>query len=92
MLRRRGQVERGAGGALRLAPAGMEAARGIVRSHRLWETYLAEHLGLPPDHLHEPSHRAEHFISPAMRQELGREVGRDGDEDPHGREIPREGA
>jgi manganese/zinc/iron transport system permease protein len=68
----------------------MDAARGIVRSHRLWESFLAEHLGLPPDHLHEPSHRAEHFITPELREQLGREVRRA--EDPHGREIPREGA
>ncbi len=89
-LQRGGLAERGADGGVRLTPAGMDAARGIVRSHRLWESYLAEHLGLPPDHLHEPSHRTEHFITPALREQLGREVRRA--EDPHGREIPHEGA
>ncbi len=83
-----GQVVRGPGGALSLTPAGMDAARTVVRSHRLWETYLSQHLGLPPDHVHEPSHRAEHYISAGMREELDREVGRP--LDPHGRTIPAE--
>ena len=85
-LARLGHVTRGREGALALSAAGMDRARRIVRSHRLWESYLAKHLGLPLDHLHEPSHRAEHFITPAMQAELGREVGREAD--PHGREIP----
>jgi manganese/zinc/iron transport system permease protein len=71
-----------------LTSRGVEAGRAVVRAHRLWEAYLAKHLALPSDHLHEPSHRLEHYLSPEMRQELGREVG-DGP-DPHGRPIPSE--
>jgi len=71
--------------ALRLTDAGLTEARELVRRHRLWETYLSSNLGLPPDHLHEPSHRLEHFAVPDVvpaRDEAGRAT------DPHGREIP----
>ncbi len=71
--------------ALRLTEAGLAEAREVVRRHRLWETYLSSNLGLPPDHLHEPSHRLEHFAVPDVvpsPDEAGRAL------DPHGREIP----
>jgi manganese/zinc/iron transport system permease protein len=71
---------------LELTPAGREDARQLVRSHRLWETYLHEYLGVPLDHVHEPAHRVEHFISEDMRDELQQQVGAAAD--PHGREIP----
>jgi manganese/zinc/iron transport system permease protein len=73
--------------ALNLTPAGREAARQLVRSHRLWETYLVRRLGLPLDHVHEPAHRVEHFIGDQMRQQLEKEVDAPAN-DPHGREIP----
>ncbi|MFM9994769.1 MAG: metal ABC transporter permease [Phycisphaerales bacterium] len=85
-LRRSGAVASSDESGLTLTEAGITEARGIIRSHRLWETYLAKHLGLPPDHLHQPSHRAEHFISPEMQEALDREADRA--RDPHGREIP----
>jgi manganese/zinc/iron transport system permease protein len=86
-LRRGGRIVRGAGGGLELTEAGLAEARRIIRSHRLWETYLSQRLGLPPDHLHEPSHRVEHFITASLAAELDRELP---DQcDPHGREIPR---
>ena len=72
---------------LRLTDQGREAARKLVRSHRLWETYLVQHLGMPLDHVHEPAHRVEHFIDEHLRQELESEVDTSG-QDPHGREIP----
>lgn len=68
-----------------LTRSGIERARGIVRSHRLWETFLANHLGLPLDHLHEPSHRVEHFITREMQSELTTLAP---DTDPHGKNIP----
>jgi manganese/zinc/iron transport system permease protein len=74
-------------GGLRLTPKGLERAAQIVRSHRLWEGFLAKHLALPLDHLHEPSERMEHFITPGIREELAADVG--SKVDPHGREIPQ---
>ncbi|MDX2148247.1 MAG: metal ABC transporter permease [Planctomycetota bacterium] len=78
---------------LRLTRQGLERARALVRSHRLWEGFLESELGLPPDHVHGPSHRVEHYISPAMRQELAeqlRQQQRDPRTDPHGKTIPDE--
>lgn len=76
-----------AGDHLELTPAGRDTARQLVRSHRLWETYLVRNLGLPLDHVHEPAHRVEHFIGDQLREELKSNL--DAAElDPHGREIP----
>ncbi len=85
-LYRTGRIER-AEGHLRLTEKGRSSARQLVRSHRLWETYLVKHLGLPLDHVHEPAHRVEHFIDEQMRKELQIELEGQG-QDPHGREIP----
>lgn len=85
-LRRAGDVRRARSGELFLTVRGQSAARRIVRSHRLWEAFLNRRLGLPSDHVHEPSHRVEHFITDAMQAQLEREVGRA--TDPHGQRIP----
>jgi manganese/zinc/iron transport system permease protein len=70
-----------------LTIAGEKAAARLVRSHRLWETWLVKHLGLPLDHVHAPAERMEHFIDEQLEQELHAELG--AEKDPHGREIPR---
>jgi manganese/zinc/iron transport system permease protein len=75
---------------LALAPAGRERASRLVRSHRLWETYLSRHFALPMDHLHAGAERVEHFISPQMRAELARDLS-DEATDPHGKPIPPPG-
>ena len=72
---------------LYLTDSGRELARSLVRSHRLWETYLVEHLGMPLDHVHEPADRVEHYIDEQLRRELEAEVDAAAG-DPHGREIP----
>jgi manganese/zinc/iron transport system permease protein len=73
-------------GTWRLTEAGRDVARSIVRSHRLWESYLATHTTLPLDHLHEPSHRVEHFLGPELQGELAQELAPA--RDPHGAAIP----
>ncbi len=85
-LRRRGLVARRGDGAVTATPAGLEAARGVVRAHRLWESYLASHLGIAVDHLHDAAHRTEHFLSPGLRERVGAHV--EGGNDPHGAPIP----
>jgi len=85
-LVRHGQVSR-SGEQLELTATGRDAARQLVRSHRLWETYLVKFLGLPLDHVHEPAHRVEHFIGPELQEKLESKVESTG-LDPHGREIP----
>jgi ABC-type Mn2+/Zn2+ transport system permease subunit/Mn-dependent DtxR family transcriptional regulator len=74
-------------GGLELTESGRSRARNLLRSHRLWEAYLVEYLGLPLDHVHEPAERMEHFIDEQMQQRLAEEL-TDAATDPHGREIP----
>ena len=76
-----------AGNQLELTTRGRDDAKQLVRSHRLWEAYLVQYLGLPLDHVHEPAHRVEHFIGPELREELQHKLDETG-VDPHGREIP----
>jgi manganese/zinc/iron transport system permease protein len=66
---------------------GREAARQLVRSHRLWESYLVKHLGLPLDHVHDPAHRVEHYIDESIQKQIAAEL-EPSAQDPHGREIP----
>lgn len=70
-----------------LTELGASRARELVRSHRLWESYLAERVDLPTDHLHSPAERLEHFTDDAMRDELARRTGSP-PTDPHGAAIP----
>lgn len=81
----RGLISKNDNGFALTAP-GRDAASRVIRSHRLWETYLAKELGIAMDHLHEPSHRVEHFISPEVAHGISRELGDAGD--PHGKPIP----
>ena len=83
----RGYVASEGAVAVRLSDAGRARASRLVRSHRLWESYLAKHFNLPLDHLHMPAERMEHFITPAMDHEL-REQLTEPATDPHGRTIP----
>jgi manganese/zinc/iron transport system permease protein len=85
LFRQRG-VTRSEGG-LALTPEGRDQATHLVRSHRLWEAYLVEHLGLPLDHVHAPAERMEHYIGPGLQKEIAKRLG-DDRTDPHGREIP----
>jgi Mn-dependent DtxR family transcriptional regulator len=88
-LRRRKELRVKSGGRLELTESGREMARSIIRSHRLWETYLGEQTDLPLDHLHAPAERMEHFIGRELQDQLAASVSA-GDIDPHGRVIPGE--
>ncbi len=72
---------------LELTPAGSTAGARLIGSHRLWESFLAEHFELAEDHLHEPAERMEHFITPDLRTELREQLTQPAT-DPHGRRIP----
>jgi manganese/zinc/iron transport system permease protein len=83
-LRRRGLLQPAG---LGLTDAGRDAARNLVRSHRLWEIYVAKHFELPESHLHATAERAEHFLGEELAEELAQELDRPA-RDPHGRDIP----
>jgi len=87
MLQRRGRVEK-RDGYLQMTDDGRWRAARLVRGHRLWEAYLVKHLGLPPDHVHAPADRVEHFIQQPLRDQL-QQATDDTPRDPHGRHIPQ---
>jgi Mn-dependent DtxR family transcriptional regulator len=85
-LSRRGWVTHSAT-VLQLTPAGRERARGLIRSHRLWESYFEEHTTLPVDHVHAPAETLEHVTDAALQAGLAAELDRR-EFDPQGRPIP----
>lgn len=86
-LAREGKIATEAAG-YRLTEAGRRAAEELVRSHRLWETYLERHFNdLSGAKLHRSAHAMEHFIGPDLREELAVELDRPAT-DPHGKNIP----
>jgi manganese/zinc/iron transport system permease protein len=86
MLRHRGRVEI-RDGRIYMTDDGRWRAARLVRGHRLWESYLVKHLGLPLDHVHAAADRVEHYIQQPLREGLQEAVD-DVAHDPHGREIP----
>ena len=85
-LTRNGQIDQ-RNSHFSLTESGRNAARQLVRSHRLWEAYLVKHLGLPLDHVHDPAHRVEHYIDAEIQQRIVEDLETSA-HDPHGRDIP----
>jgi manganese/zinc/iron transport system permease protein len=83
-----GRVTRGPRG-WTLTAQGREQADMVVRSHRLWESWLGRHADLPIDHLHPPAEWIEHHLGADVRRRIEAEVGMRAS-DPHGRSIPPE--
>jgi DtxR family Mn-dependent transcriptional regulator len=70
-----------------LTPAGERVALEVMRHHRLRETYLAEHLGVPWDRVHEEAEALEHVISEDLEARIAAKLGHP-THDPHGDPIP----
>jgi manganese/zinc/iron transport system permease protein len=73
---------------LTLTPAGLETGRNLIRSHRLWETYLCNQMGYCGTNVHRYAHQLEHFTDANMQNRLGQVTGQPV-LDPHEREIPK---
>ena len=84
-LQRQGKVLRRNGG-VELSQRGLAEGMGIVRGHRLWESFLDRHFLLPKDHLHEPAHRIEHFLDERLKQGIASDMDHP-KTDPHGKPI-----
>lgn len=85
-LRRRGELAASTDG-FRITDAGRRHARELVRSHRLWETYLHEEVGVGVDHVHASADRIEHFTAEPLREAITSSL-KEPARDPHGEEIP----
>ena len=70
-----------------LTPAGQRVALEIMRHHRLLELYLAEHLGVPWDRVHEEAEALEHHLSEDLEARIAEKLGNP-THDPHGDPIP----
>lgn len=73
-----------------LTAEGERQANEVVRSHRLWECFLVDHLKLPWDTAHQLACRLEHASDPQISQALDVYLGRPGT-CPHGNPIPTTG-
>jgi DtxR family Mn-dependent transcriptional regulator len=72
---------------VRLTPGGERLALEVLRHHRLLETYLAEHLGVPWDRVHQEAEALEHAISEDLEARIAAKLGNP-THDPHGDPIP----
>ena len=70
-----------------LSEAGQRLALEVLRHHRLLELYLAEHLDVPWDRVHEEAEALEHVLSEDLEQRIAAKLGHP-THDPHGDPIP----
>lgn len=71
----------------RLTDSGRRAAVEVVRSHRLWESYLAQEIQVGAQHVHASAEEVEHLLDEALKAELAEQLAHPA-EDPHGKAIP----
>src|ERR1700746_3372639 len=74
-------------GAVTLTEAGRKAALGMVRRHRLMETFLVRELGYSWDEVHDEAEVLEHAVSERMLDRIDAKLGHP-QRDPHGDPIP----
>ena len=86
-LAERGLVEHVPYRGVLLTPAGERVALEVLRHHRLLELYLAEHLGVPWDRVHQEAEALEHVISEDLEARIAAKLG-EPTHDPHGDPIP----
>jgi DtxR family Mn-dependent transcriptional regulator len=70
-----------------LTPEGRAYALRIIRTHRLWEKYLADETGVGEEDWHIAAEEIEHNITPAQADALAAQIGNPVF-DPHGDPIP----
>lgn len=72
---------------VRLTGSGERLALEMMRHHRLLELYLAEHLDVPWDRVHEEAEALEHVLSEDLEARIAAKLGNP-THDPHGDPIP----
>lgn len=74
---------------LRLTEQGEQRALSLVRAHRIYEKYLAEHSGYAPEEWHSKADKMEHSLGKADKARIATLL-RNPLWDPHGDPIPTE--
>ena len=72
---------------VKVTKQGKGEALGVIRKHRLWETFLVQTLRFNWDEVHEIADQLEHIHSPILIQKLDEYLGYP-TTDPHGEPIP----
>lgn len=85
-MKRRGWIQR-RDSEVDATPDGLARGSELIRSHRLWESYLFHRLGVDADEAHFPAHQLEHFTDDTLQSELARATGHP-ETDPHQKQIP----
>ena len=85
-LEQRALVATGRSG-LALTDEGRLYALQVIRTHRLWEQYLAQETGIEEQEWHEQADRIEHRLTPDQADALSAKMGFPAF-DPHGDPIP----
>ncbi len=75
-------------GSFKLTDKGKKAAERLVRSHRLWETYISEKHIVNIEDIHQDAEKYEHILSDDLLAEIDEELGHP-KQDPHGSPIPK---
>lgn len=75
-------------GKYELTEKGKKVAERLVRSHRLWETYIAEKNVVNIEDIHQDAEKYEHILSDDLLSEIDEELGHP-QKDPHGSPIPK---
>jgi DtxR family Mn-dependent transcriptional regulator len=86
-LAERGLVEHAPYHGVQLTADGEALALEVLRHHRLLELYLAEHLDVPWDRVHEEAEALEHVLSEELESRIAAKLGHP-THDPHGDPIP----
>jgi manganese/zinc/iron transport system permease protein len=71
-----------------LTEDGKKYATRLIRTHRLWETYITKEKVTDMEHVHPEAEKIEHILSEDIVDEIDEELGFP-EKDPHGSEIPR---
>jgi DtxR family Mn-dependent transcriptional regulator len=82
-----GLLVRDGGRPVELTEHGLVHARGVVRRHRLLETFLFERLAVPWEEVHDEAEVLEHAVSERLSDRIAAALG-DPRCDPHGDPIP----
>jgi len=75
-------------GSFLLTEDGRKYATRLIRTHRLWETYITREKVTDMEHVHPEAEKVEHVLTEDMVNELDEELGYP-EKDPHGSDIPR---
>lgn len=86
-LSQQGLVEHVPYRGIALTPAGRLLAHGVLRRHRLIETYLVRELGYTWDEVHAEADALEHAVSDRLVERIAAKLGNPV-RDPHGDPIP----